>query len=262
MQSLSQLATGALIWRSDVLAVCLVWGASVLLATFVTPHTGYSSTPELLYYSVYNVAVGAFVGLYLFDRRLTLGTPFFLVTASLAILCGTLINELFVEPLFGSGPINGEGLYYGLMDALWPAGTFLLLRLVQQQHPAAGPVSGTPAVTGSDANREAPYVVARVAHGNAHLWADDIIYMKAERDFTRVICSSGERFVSENLKNLLAKTGELGLLRTHKSFAVNIRHLDRLTRTEAHLGTYRVPVGRRYWPTAAETWRSRQAPRR
>ena len=120
--------------RHDVMAILVVWAASIWLSLFVTPHTGYESIAELLYYTVYNVAIGAFVGFYLFDRLPKQGFALFAAGTSSAILMGTLLNEAIVEPfVFGTGPMNGEGVYYGITDVLWATVVFLLLRFAQRQ---------------------------------------------------------------------------------------------------------------------------------
>ena len=100
----------------------------------------------------------------------------------------------------------------------------------------------------------------QVAGETRRIRAADVIYFKAERDFTHVVCSTGNYFVSEGLKSLLDRTAPFGFARVHKSFAVNLRRLDRLTRTEAGLGCERVPVGRSYWRAVADVLRPASAP--
>jgi LytTr DNA-binding domain-containing protein len=255
-------------WR-DILVILLALAVSVCLSLFVQPHPGEASIWERLYYTFYNVAVGALVGFYLFDRLPRDGFALFAVRAASAILSGTLVNEIVVEPfVFGAGPINGVGLYYGLTDALSWSAIFLLLRLAeamrvmqQRLHPEpearseieAGGASSTPA------DGDAACLFVRIANDTRRIHAPDVIYMAAERDFTRVVCTNGEHFVSESLKSLVERSGELGLIRVHKSFAVNLGRVEGLTRTEAQLGERRVPVGRRYRAAFVDSWRAHPA---
>ncbi|HEV2747230.1 MAG TPA: LytTR family DNA-binding domain-containing protein [Allosphingosinicella sp.] len=246
----------------------LACGLSLCLSLSVQPHE--ASAYELLYYTFYNVAAGALVGFYLFDRLLKDGFALFAVRAASAILFGTLINEMVVEPfVFGTGPINGVGVYYGVTDSVSWAGIFLLVRLAewlrvlrQRSHPEpetrVGPHPGATASGPAEADADCFFV--RVANRTYRIHAPDVVYMKAERDFTRIVCANGEHFVSESLKSLLNRSAKFGLIRVHKSFAVNLSRVERLTRTEVRLGDCQVPVGRRYRAAFVETWRTRSAP--
>jgi hypothetical protein len=237
------------------------------VSLFVQPHE--VSAAERLYYSFYNVAAGALVGFYLFDRVPKDGFALFAVRAAAAILFGTLANEMVVEPfVFGTGPINGVGVYYGITDSLSWAGIFLLVRLagwlqILQPRFDAGPEApagpDSRAASSGPAGADADCLFVRVAGGTRRIRAADVLYMKAERDFTRIVCANGEHFVSESLKSLLARSARLGLIRVHKSFAVNLGRVERLTRAQVRLGGCDVPVGRRYRPAFVQSWNSRPA---
>ena len=185
-------------------------------------------------------------------------------------LFGTLVNESLVEPLaFGEGPINAEGVYYGLAGSLSMAGFFLLIRLAERLHALRRRVPSEPerqndpearAASPGPFDADANCFFVRVAGRTHRIHAPDVVYMAAERDFTRIVCANDEHFVSESLKSLLGRSAGFGLVRVHKSFAVNIGRVERLTRTQVQLGDCRVPVGRRYWPALAETWPARSAP--
>lgn len=239
---------------SDRLAILLVWLGSLLLALFVEPNYQQAAVHELVYYSIYNVAVGALVGFHLFDRHARRSVGRFAALGGLAIVAGTLVNEAFVEAsLFRTGPINFEGVYYGLLEAATTATLFLLLRLFGSLR---APPSAAAADASDTARREAPgHFLVRIGSETRRIRADDVICLKAERDYTHIVCSSGRYFASESLKDLLEKSSALGLKRVHKSFAVNLRRVDRLTATEAGFGDERVPVGRRYRQALAEAWR-------
>ena len=256
--------------RRDALAILLALAVSVCLSLFVQPHDAEVSTAERLYYTFYNVAVGALVGFYLFDRLAKDGFSLFAARAAAAILSGTLVNEILIEPfVFDAGPVNGVGLYYGLTDSLSWSAIFLLLRLAEglqalppRRHPEPE-ARGDPAASGASsapADADASCLFVRVANGTQRIHAPDVLYLAAERDFTRLVCANGEHFVSESLKSLVERSGALGLIRVHKSFAVNVRRVERLTRTEVRLGDRRVPVGRRYRAAFVDSWRAPSPP--
>jgi hypothetical protein len=253
----------------DGLSVLLVWLTCVVLSLFVEPNYDNRAVPELLYYSVYEVAVGWLIGFHLFDR-LAPRSVRFIALSCLLIASGTLVNEGVVEPLvFGAGPINFEGLYYGVLGSATTATLFLLLRMARllraskenatQAGAGALPSTGSVSPPALATDNEDCFFV-RVADETRRIRAADVIYMKAERDFTHIVCSSGSHFASESLKGLLERSSRFGLVRAHKSFAVNLGRVDRLTRTEAGLGDQKVPVGRRYWPVLADTWRQSRSP--
>lgn len=231
---------------SDLLTFVAIWFACASMS-LVAPQPPDASTPELLYYTAYNAAVGGFVGFYLFDRLGQDGYGLFLLRGSSALIAGTLINEAFVEPLaFGASPINGQGIYYGLTDACSTAGLFLFARLARQLHTLQRDLSNARPASG--------HFFVRVANGTRRIAAGEVLYMKAERDFTRIVCTGAEHFVSENLKSVLAKSAELGLVRIHRSFAVNLRRVEEVSRTGVRLGHRRLPVGRRYSPSLMKLW--------
>ncbi len=243
------------------MTILIVCAATVCLALFIEPHHSETPTSELLYYTAYNVAVGWLVGFLFFDRLATDGLALFALRACSAIVCGALVNEAVVGPLaFGSGPINAVSFYYMLTDSVSLAGVFVLIRLAQRLHSLHQRLPSKPeAASAGLANAEAHCLFVRVANGTQRLYAPDILYVAAERDFTRIVCATGEHFVSENLKSLVERSAEFGLVRVHKSFAVNLRRVDRLTRADVVLGDRRVPVGRRYRAAFVETWSAHPA---
>ncbi|HYE27695.1 MAG TPA: LytTR family DNA-binding domain-containing protein [Allosphingosinicella sp.] len=244
----------------DRSAILLVWLASLFLALFVEPNYQRAAAPELIYYSVYNVAVGALVGFRLFDRLARRSLVRFAALAVATIGAGTLVNEGFVEAsLFRTGPINFEGVYYGLLEAATTATLFLLLRLFRSLRGPAGDATETVALAAKPA--ESGDFFVRIGSETRRIRVADVLYLKAERDYAHIVCAGGRYFVSESLKDLLEKSGPLGVVRVHKSFAVNLRRVDRLTATEAGFGDEFVPVGRRYRQAVAEAWRrGRPAP--
>lgn len=248
------------------LCILLVWLASAAFSLFVEYDYEGSSTAQLLYYSVYNVAVGAFAGFTLFDRFLPERAPAFLLLMAAAIGGGTLINETLVEPsVFETGPANFEGIYHGVLDAITIVVVFLVLRFSMprslpsphaERDAAGDPGTASPALPAGASG----CLFVRIGDEVRRLAAADIVYLKAERDFTHVVCTAGTHFASESLKDVLAKAAPMGLVRVHKSFAANLRHIDRLTGSEVGLGEHRVPIGRAYREALTQAWRGARTP--
>ena len=253
--------------RDDALAILLVGMTWLSLSFFVAPAYGDRSVWEQLFFGIYGVAVGVTVGFYLFDRLPRDGFGLFALRAASVMLVAVLLNEAIIEPLvFGLEPISRAGIYYALTDGLSITAVFVLIRLAQRlpvlrqleppQSPAvppAAPLERKPTQADDDC------MFVRVAGGTRRIYVADIIYMRAERDFTRIVCVQGEHFVSESLKSLLIKSAVFGLVRIHKSFAVNPSRVDQVARSRIEAGGCRLPVGRRYWPEVARSWGARPA---
>lgn len=230
-----------------VLAVLLAYAANAL---WLEPDYEQRPAIELLYGCALSVGTGALIGFVLFDRYGFRRVGQFLGATVALIAVAALINEAIVEPnLFGDGPLNGEGLYYSVTDIVGGALIFFVLRLLQllSRHLAAtaAPAAG-PGETG--------WLFVRIANQTHRILASDLLYMKAERDFTHVVCGSGTWFVSESLKDLLARASTFGMVRVHKSFAVNLRRVDRLTGSGVEVGGLNVPVGRTFRAKLAADW--------
>lgn len=238
---------------SDLVWIFLVWAATAFNLLFVEFHYDEFSNAELIYYSFYNVGIGALVGFFLYDRIDRFGLAGATAAAAGLILGGTLINEILIEPvIFRTGPMNSEGLYYGVVDASMFAGVFVLFRVARQLNFFRERLVEL-AATRLAAPETASFFV-RVAGETRRIFPADLLYMRAEKDFTRIICRNGEHFVSESLKSLVERVQPFDIVRVHKSFAVNLGKVDRLTRGEAWIGDIAIPVGRRYAQSFAEDW--------
>ena len=230
-----------------VLAVLIAYAAHALL---LEPNYDRRSIAELLYAAAFSVGIGALAGMALFDRYGFRRAGLFLVATIGLISMAALFHEAVVEPsLFHDGPINAEGLYYSVTDLCTATLIFLILRLLQLLRQPAEPDAALAPASG-----EAECFFVRIASQTRRIFAADVLYMKAERDFTYVVCEHDTYFVSESLKHLLAKSSVLGMTRVHKSFAVNLRRLDRLTGAGAEVGGLNVPVGRTFRATLAAAW--------
>lgn len=238
----------------DALTILSVGASIWFVNLFVEPHYGEFTFAELTYSSFYNTLIGCLVGFGLFDRLHRDGLIAFASKAVAVILAGTLINEIIVEPMiFDDGPINREGVYHGVLDALVMTSVFLLIRVVGRLNfLQARAASALQLFTGR--MPEPDSFLVKVATETRRVFVQDVMYLAAERDFTRIVCSEGEHFASESLKNLVAKTEPFGIARIHKSYAINMRRVDRIAPGEARIGDALIPVGRQYWKSFVSRW--------
>lgn len=235
------------------------WIGMVLLAyaavtVLLSPNPEHLPLSLRLYAVAFNTAVGAVNGFLVFDRWAMRRRGLFLAAAAGVIGAAALFHEAVMEAMvFRLDAVNLEGLYYSVRDAFWTSVVFVGLRTATGAWQAAASGNARP-VFAPD------HLLIKVSGGPRRVDPSDILYIRAERDFSRVVCANREYFASETLKALLEKTARFGVVRVHKSFAVNLNRVDRMGRTEAELGAHRVPVGRKYARDSLLAWRRTERP--
>ncbi len=74
----------------------------------------------------------------------------------------------------------------------------------------------------------------------------DILYAEAERSYCRVTTKDMEYFLSIPLKDFCDKISNDSLIRVHRSFMVNVFHVDEVSKTHAVINKKVIPVGKSY----------------
>lgn len=235
----------------DSLWVLLVWISGLCLAAFVTPNHEGLTLNERIHYVSFTTAMASVVGFTLFKRS-GVSRGFLPTFASgVLVLLATLFHEGIVEPyIFRSGEMEPEGFYYTLSDLCMTSVVFVSLRLAASRAGLAAASEAFRQVFDRDS------FVVKVSGGSRKIKSADVLYLKAEKDFTRLVCTDREIFASESLKSLLEKSAPFGVMRVHKSFAVNLSRVDRLGRAVAELDGHPVPIGRTYAHATAAAWRA------
>ncbi len=73
---------------------------------------------------------------------------------------------------------------------------------------------------------------------------EDIFYIEAERNYSRIFTSSKEFFLSVTLKVVEEKlAASLLFMRVHRSYLVNIRQVDELAENQVLIGKREIPLG-------------------
>ncbi|MDO7845837.1 LytTR family DNA-binding domain-containing protein [Hymenobacter sp. M29] len=73
---------------------------------------------------------------------------------------------------------------------------------------------------------------------------DEVTYVEAMRDFVKVHLLDGTVHITlVNLKHMEEQLPPALFVRTHRSFLVNIRHIDAVTNQEVRIGKVEVPLG-------------------
>ena len=72
----------------------------------------------------------------------------------------------------------------------------------------------------------------------------DILWIEASDNCSFIFTRTEKILVSETLKMLMNKLESTGMIRVHRSFAVNIDRISALTESALLIGKKRIPIGR------------------
>ncbi|SMD36938.1 two component transcriptional regulator, LytTR family [Reichenbachiella faecimaris] len=98
----------------------------------------------------------------------------------------------------------------------------------------------------SDHAKENTAIYLREQSGTIHLELDEIKYLEAQDNYTKIVCQTREIIASQTLKSMLAKLPESNFVRTHKSFAVRVDHISMIKGGFVYIEDDKVPIGRSY----------------
>lgn len=71
----------------------------------------------------------------------------------------------------------------------------------------------------------------------------DILYMEADRNYSRIFTSSREYVLSISLKNIEEKMSMQLFMRIHRSYLINITHVDEVFENHVMIAKKSVPIG-------------------
>lgn len=74
----------------------------------------------------------------------------------------------------------------------------------------------------------------------------DILYLKSEGNYTRVVTGEKKYLLRSPMHATLEKLDHPDFIRTHRSYAINIKHLDTFNDYSVFLGSDEIPLGRNY----------------
>jgi DNA-binding LytR/AlgR family response regulator len=75
----------------------------------------------------------------------------------------------------------------------------------------------------------------------------DIIYIKAENNYTYIIMEHKKILASLNLKSLTEKLPSNSFFRVHRSYVININKITRISHRFIYIDTHEIPLGRGYY---------------
>ncbi|MDB5278011.1 MAG: LytTR family transcriptional regulator [Ferruginibacter sp.] len=71
----------------------------------------------------------------------------------------------------------------------------------------------------------------------------EILYMEADRNYSRIFTSSREYLLSTTLKTIEEKMSMQLFMRIHRSYLINITHVDEVAESHVMIGNKAVPLG-------------------
>ncbi|NJB87478.1 DNA-binding LytR/AlgR family response regulator [Lewinella marina] len=74
----------------------------------------------------------------------------------------------------------------------------------------------------------------------------DILYLEADNNYTVINTAAQKLAIRQPLKAILDRLAVPRLVRTHRSFAVNLDQVESFTETEVQVGPRDIPLGRNY----------------
>ncbi len=76
--------------------------------------------------------------------------------------------------------------------------------------------------------------------------AQDILYIKAEVDYVKIVTKKKEFLVLDSLRNWNEKLQGLGFVQVHRSYLININHISKVYGNQVFFKTVTIPIGKTF----------------
>jgi DNA-binding LytR/AlgR family response regulator len=81
------------------------------------------------------------------------------------------------------------------------------------------------------------------SHGKMiRVMLDDVLYIEADRNYSKITTSQKEYLLVTTLKDLEEKLGNNAFLRTHRSFIVHLKHIDEIATSHVMVKSKIIPI--------------------
>ncbi|WP_171659286.1 LytR/AlgR family response regulator transcription factor [Flagellimonas amphidinii] len=78
------------------------------------------------------------------------------------------------------------------------------------------------------------------------IFIDDILYLKAEVDYIKVVTNNVSLLVLDSLRNWEEKVAEHDFLRSHRSYIINTNKIDKVYGNQVFVNNEAIPIGQSY----------------
>ena len=89
-------------------------------------------------------------------------------------------------------------------------------------------------------------------HDLVKIMHNDILYVKADDNYTTIVLENAKILASLNLKSLAKKLPQTKYIRIHRSYMVNISRITRISHRYVYVDTHAIPLGKGYYAKLQE----------
>lgn len=137
-----------------------------------------------------------------------------------------------------------EGFELNVIDYLLkPFGFERFLKAVNKA------ISGTTLTTGSSQNTDQHKSNRLFIRGDkryTQVVVDDILFLEAAGNYTKVLTAQETILTREKISNLLASLPQSNFLQVHKSFVVAVAHINSIEGNRITIADHQIPIGKTY----------------
>ena len=90
------------------------------------------------------------------------------------------------------------------------------------------------------------YIFIKDGHRFIKLNQSDVLYMESEDNYVRIFLNAKSYLVRCTLKKAIEKMKRKNYVRVHRSYCVNLNHIDSFTENEIMIKQVPIPIGRNY----------------
>ena len=97
-----------------------------------------------------------------------------------------------------------------------------------------------------DRNEREKHLFVYTDKTHHRIFIDDILYLKAEVDYVKVVTNSASFLVLDSLRNWEEKIAENDFSRVHRSYIININKIDKVYGNRVFVKNEAIPIGQSY----------------
>ena len=114
--------------------------------------------------------------------------------------------------------------------------------------PAAGPTGAAPSVAGFVGSAPlADSLFLKTDNGTERVRLNELLFIEGYGNFVKCHLAAGRVLLTaDTLKHLASQLPAAGFVRTHKSYLVNVTHIERLSGNCLRVGSRELPIGNTY----------------
>jgi DNA-binding LytR/AlgR family response regulator len=97
-----------------------------------------------------------------------------------------------------------------------------------------------------DTQQESDFIIIKQGYEKCRIRLQDILYVEAMKDYTRVITAARQFLVLTTLGSMQERLPPQNFIRIHRSYIVNIDKIERVKGNKVYLPAHELPLGKLY----------------